>query len=580
MKHSKRNLVLKLIFFIFLMIFFIFSFRGTKPDPSNISQGLFDLGEESFPLKKAVTLDGEWEFYPGLLSNEISPTVNEDELNYINVPKIWNNYEVNGEKIGGTTYGTYRLKLNLPKEEVFYLKIFNVATAYNLYADGELISSNGNVSKYSDYHEPEFRSKVVCFTTKNETTDLRMEISNYSHVKGGFWEPIILGDLPSIKAIDKNKSYGDILITGFLLTTAFIYLNISAYLKKEKSFLYLSSFLFLASLRILFTGDILINTFIPGVPWEILIKTEYLSYYLAVPSFFIFLFTYFQEEYNSYIRFSFYFYLINSIIVIFSPVLFFSKILTFVNLYTLIFGVYILWKIFKIFQSGKDSGLELFLGTMILLITVIIEIIFTQKGSQILNTAVSGEIIFVLILIYEVNKKFSLTVSTERDNILTLQDISNKDGLTGLFNHRFICQKITEMYSENSNVPYSVAMFDLDNFKNVNDTYGHKTGDLILQETAKIMKDNTRGSDIAGRYGGEEFLVIFYNTKLEDAYLVCERIREKIEKEIEENTGIKITTSGGLAEFSKETEDIIKIADELMYKAKKAGKNRIEKNGY
>ncbi len=313
------------------------------------------------------------------------------------------------------------------------------------------------------------------------------------------------------------------------------------------------------------------------MPWEILIKTEYLSYYLAVPSFVIFLFTYFQEEYNSYIRFSFYFYLINSLIVIFSPVLFFSKILTLVNIYTLIFGVYILWKIFKIFQSGKDSGLELFPGTMILLITVIIEIIFTQRGSQILNTAVSGEIIFAIILIYEVNKKFSLTVCTERENILTLQDISNKDGLTGLFNHRFICQKITEMYSGKSDTPYSVAMFDVDNFKNVNDTYGHKTGDLILQETAKIMKDNTRGSNIAGRYGGEEFLVIFYNTKLKGAYLVCERIREKIEKEIEENTGIKITINGGLAEFSKETEDIIKIADELMYKAKKAGKNRIEK---
>ncbi len=69
-------------------------------------------------------MDGEWEFYSGLLSNEISPTVNEDEINYINVPKIWNNYEINGENIGGTTYGTYRLKLILPKEEVFLFKDF------------------------------------------------------------------------------------------------------------------------------------------------------------------------------------------------------------------------------------------------------------------------------------------------------------------------------------------------------------------------------------------------------------------------------------------------------------------------
>ncbi|MDD4343960.1 MAG: GGDEF domain-containing protein [Eubacteriales bacterium] len=248
-----------------------------------------------------------------------------------------------------------------------------------------------------------------------------------------------------------------------------------------------------------------------------------------------------------------------------------------VNIFTFIFGFYILWRIYIIFRSGKNGGLELFLGTLILLLSVIIEIIFIQRGNQIINTAIAGELIFVIILIFEVNKNFSMNVSTERDSILRLQDISNKDGLTGLFNHRFICQKLTDIYNENSEIPYSVAMFDLDNFKSVNDTYGHKIGDLILQETARIMTENTRGSDTVGRYGGEEFLIIFYNTKIEDAYLVCDRIREKIEKEIVENTGIKITISGGLTGFSKEVEDIIKIADELMYKAKKLGKNRIEK---
>jgi diguanylate cyclase (GGDEF)-like protein len=214
---------------------------------------------------------------------------------------------------------------------------------------------------------------------------------------------------------------------------------------------------------------------------------------------------------------------------------------------------------------------------MILIFAVFFEIFFIQRGNQIVNTAISGEIIFVVILIYEVNKSFSINVSIERDNVLLLRDISNKDGLTGLFNHRYLCQKLMEIYNTKTDISYSVAMFDLDNFKKVNDTYGHKTGDLILQETARIMKENTRGSDTVGRYGGEEFLIIFYNTVLEDAYFVCEKIREKIEKEIEENTGIKITISGGVAEFSQETEDIIKVADELMYKAKNSGKNRIEK---
>jgi len=577
MKLSKRNLVLKIILFTTLMFLLVFLFRSANPIKSNITNGLFDLREESFPLEKAISLDGEWEFYPRQLAEYIIFPKDINETEYLNVPKIWNNFEVNGEKIGGKTFGTYRLKLLLPKEKVYYLKIVNVATAYNLYVDGKKISSNGIVGENPEMHTPEFKSKVVSFESQNEITDIRMEISNFSHAKGGFWEPIIFGDLPSIKAIDKNKAYGDILITGFLLTTAFIYLNISAYIKQEKTFLYLASFLVLISIRLLFTGDKLITSFFPSFSWEFMMKLEYLSYYLAVPAFVVFLFTYFKEKYNSYIQLSLYFYFLNGLIVLLTPVLFFSKILTIVNVFTFIFGFYILWRIYIIFRSGKNGGLELFLGTLILLLSVIIEIIFIQRGNQIINTAIAGELIFVIILIFEVNKNFSMNVSTERDSILRLQDISNKDGLTGLFNHRFICQKLTDIYNENSEIPYSVAMFDLDNFKSINDTYGHKIGDLILQETARIMTENTRGSDTVGRYGGEEFLIIFYNTKIEDAYLVCDRIREKIEKEIVENTGIKITISGGLTGFSKEVEDIIKIADELMYKAKKLGKNRIEK---
>ena len=495
MKISKRMEILKLIFFILLMVFILFSFKGTNPYSSNISKGFYDFRDMEFPLEKAITLDGEWEFYPGLLADEINPPPQENELIYLNVPKIWNNYEVNGEKLKGTGFATYRINLMLPIDEMFYLKIVNVSSAYNLYVDGKKISSNGIVGRDSLNHKPEFKSKVVCFKSQNEITDIRMEISNYSHTKGGFWEPIIFGDLQSIKAIDKNKAYGDILITGFLLTTAFIYLNISAYIKREKTFFYLSAFLSLASIRILFTGDKLINTFMPFLSWGVLMKVEYLSYYLAVPAFVVFLFTYFQEKMNLYIRLSLYFYLINSLIVIFIPPIIFTKILTLVNFYTLIFGCYILWSIFLFFRQERDGGVELFFGTMILLFTVFLEIFFTQRGNQIVNTTISGEIIFVVILIYEVNKSFSINVSIERENVLLLRDISNKDGLTGLFNHRYLCQKLMEIYNTKTDIPYSVAMFDLDNFKKVNDTYGHKTGDLVLQETARIMKENTRLSD-------------------------------------------------------------------------------------
>lgn len=120
-------------------------------------------------------------------------------------------------------------------------------------------------------------------------------------------------------------------------------------------------------------------------------------------------------------------------------------------------------------------------------------------------------------------------------------------------------------------------MLDIDDFKLVNDNYGHKKGDLVLKEIAIILKENTRGNDFVARYGGEEFLLVFYNTSLDDAYYVCEKIRKNVEIQIEKRMGIRITISGGLAEFSPGTEDIIIDADTLLYKAKKLGKNIIAK---
>lgn len=121
---------------------------------------------------------------------------------------------------------------------------------------------------------------------------------------------------------------------------------------------------------------------------------------------------------------------------------------------------------------------------------------------------------------------------------------------------------------------YSFAMMDLDNFKNVNDTYGHKKGDLVLKETAKIIMENIRENDIASRYGGEEFLIIF-NADIDAAFQIAERIRKRIEEEILARTDVYITISGGVVELTKEKQDVIREADQLLYKAKRTGKNKM-----
>ncbi|GAB6066207.1 GGDEF domain-containing protein [Aquifex pyrophilus] len=158
-----------------------------------------------------------------------------------------------------------------------------------------------------------------------------------------------------------------------------------------------------------------------------------------------------------------------------------------------------------------------------------------------------------------------------------------KDPLTGLLNRRFlipIFEDVLElsMYTE---LPFSVAIIDLDDFKKINDTYGHLVGDCVLKNVAKIIRKNLRKSDYIFRYGGEEFLVLLPSTGLEDAVNILEKLRRAVERtEIEcEGHKINVTVSIGVCSDiytgDKSPEDYINCADQKLYEAKKEGKNRV-----
>lgn len=158
-----------------------------------------------------------------------------------------------------------------------------------------------------------------------------------------------------------------------------------------------------------------------------------------------------------------------------------------------------------------------------------------------------------------------------------------KDGLTEAFNRNFLEDKANEIFlkSKLSNTYIGVIMLDIDNFKQINDTYGHDIGDLVLINLAKTINNTIRKNDILIRYGGEEFLIILQDSNIDNIYKIAEKIRKNIES-ITINIGdkhIKFTISLGVSKVQENDEtlnDAIKRADINLYKAKKAGKNRVE----
>jgi diguanylate cyclase (GGDEF)-like protein len=165
-------------------------------------------------------------------------------------------------------------------------------------------------------------------------------------------------------------------------------------------------------------------------------------------------------------------------------------------------------------------------------------------------------------------------------------ELSKIDEMTQLYNYRVFKETLDIEISRSSRYEhkFSLMMLDIDDFKKVNDTYGHQQGDLVLQELAKIMKEIVRDTDIVARYGGEEFMIVLPETGKKATLDSANRLLKEIsEKEIplinNESKSLHITVSIGIATFPKDgrnANDLIKKVDTALYQAKKNGKNRVE----
>jgi diguanylate cyclase (GGDEF)-like protein len=175
-------------------------------------------------------------------------------------------------------------------------------------------------------------------------------------------------------------------------------------------------------------------------------------------------------------------------------------------------------------------------------------------------------------------ENFNEMVRRLRESREELERISITDGLTGLVNRRRLMEALaTEVERANRmQHPCAVLMVDVDHFKQFNDTYGHPAGDAVLARVAALLRESIRTIDVAGRYGGEEFLLVLTETTMAGALEVAERIRANLQTEVFD--GGRITVSVGAAEFpegGQSAEALIMSADLALYQAKKDGRDRV-----
>ncbi len=207
-----------------------------------------------------------------------------------------------------------------------------------------------------------------------------------------------------------------------------------------------------------------------------------------------------------------------------------------------------------------------------------------KKQIIIRNSFMIGFLIFFNIA-FVVFARFRLKtvdhMKLEKANI-KLEDISRKDPLTNISNRRDILEKVEyeTLRFERNKQTFCIVMGDLDHFKSVNDRYGHECGDYVLKELVDTIVSGLRKQDIVGRWGGEEFILLLPETKIDGGKVAAEKIRRKIaQKEfIYHDKIIPITITFGVSEYSneKDIDGCIKEADIALYKGKNKGRNRVE----
>ncbi len=261
------------------------------------------------------------------------------------------------------------------------------------------------------------------------------------------------------------------------------------------------------------------------------------------------------------------------LIFVLSPIIWFesglrNSILPFLFVILVVFVTFIF--------EGKLRTYFLALSIVLLGIYSFVEI-SSQKN---LKASVFNHYIVVMLTVFSVASIIFFSISKLKNEQKLLEELSKRDYLTKLFTRREGMERLdySVEYAKRKERELSLIMLDLDDFKKVNDNYGHICGDKVLKMVADIIKSKIRHTDIAMRWGGEEFLIVLPETSASLAYLIAERIRVGVEAARMECAGkeLSITITCGVSsyDFNNSINDNVNEADKAMYLGKKRGKNR------
>lgn len=555
-------------YFISLTIIFLLAFCGVSISKISVTELNSHYGKADLSFlgeSEIVALGGVWEYYKEALYEDILMN-SKIEKKYVNVPHEWEpDLKYKGYPYGYATYATELVGLN-PKK---YYGIFIVDeyASYRLFINDKLIIDTGKVGRTKEEYVPEFRSKWGAFNSDEYgKAKIIIEIANFDYFRGGFWVNPRIGEFETIRNMAaRNTSVEIILFVSTLIMGLFL-LTLYAKMKSEKTALLMGIFASLVALRVLFTGYRIVATLIPGMSWSVMNRLEYIFGYLLLPvaGYMACSLAYVKQPKmikNLYDGLLF----IGVMLPLYTSNHVYAKYLYVYKYLTIVFAIYFLYILVMGICNKKSGAIPITIGYLFVVVGAFEELFF---GSLSFFLGFATFIMVGILTLFQVTTFSSLKTQKE-----SLESEIIKDKLTSVYNRFYL-----EMLMDNSIIEeieghrWYVLFVDIDNFKPINDTYGHHIGDLVLIKTAEILKKSVRDSGKVIRYGGDEFVIIASIDKTKAPQILQERIKSKLKEPFDIlGNMIKISISIGTTEYQIGNESLreaILKSDEEMYDIK------------
>ncbi len=396
-------------------------------------EGILDLTQvhvSENPLK----LKGEWAFYwqellsPEDIQNRLARDGNHDR--WISIPSSWLGYRLDGRRLNGTGYATFRVGIELSEQdrnERLALRLPTIFHAYKLWVNGELLAEVGVVGQDKSSVTPQLATKLVFFQPENDKVELVMQVANFHHMRGGITKFIELGGSDVLTVRTNLRIVAEMFVTASLLVIGVYHLLLFVLRRKDKAPLYFGLFTLMFGIRSLLVGELMLTQLWPAFPWGLQFKIEYLI--LCSGGYIIT--RYFDSIFPNYV--SRWFHLVSRIltgafciVVVVTPAIIYTKMLPIIGVMVVLHMVYLMVGLVHAAVRRMEGALIFLLMSVVALVTVVNDFLYYNEWSPIGNTSPLGMLVFTIAQMILLSSRFTRAATNEERIARELQEANNK----------------------------------------------------------------------------------------------------------------------------------------------------------